>query len=256
LLEGLLDNPYLARSQTDSIKTLLAIIHNADGQHEQVIALLAPVVEAECRRLHKESFLQLALAYYRSDQDAEALAVLDRAGLQNATEDVPWQLTALELRCKLEGIEACATHTVRLASLPGNDAGFLESLNGVLSQLSGRAAAQPVLSSAVAAGTLDELGKARFIEPPEITHLERVTRQGPKYPWQAERAGVTGFVALELRVGPGGNVLSAEVVDSSPPGWFEEAAVEWALKAEFKPLLVDGEAVESLGRYTVMFKLK
>lgn len=49
-------------------------------------------------------------------------------------------------------------------------------------------------------------------------------RVSPRYPLEAERAGVTGYVVLRGLVERDGRVSRVDVIDSSPAGVFDEAA--------------------------------
>lgn len=80
-------------------------------------------------------------------------------------------------------------------------------------------------------------------------------RMPPTYPAEARRAGISGFVLLELTINPDGSVRSARVLDSKPKGLFEAAAVTAVQKWRFKPKMTDGKAVEYRGTNRVVFDL-
>lgn len=86
----------------------------------------------------------------------------------------------------------------------------------------------------------------------ELIPLVRLT---PQYPGQAARAGISGWVKLRITVNPDGSVGRARVIDSDPRGLFEQAAVLAARRGKFRPRVVEGEAVESEGEYTVNFRI-
>lgn len=77
----------------------------------------------------------------------------------------------------------------------------------------------------------------------------------PVYPADAKRAGVTGWVQVELVVAPDGAVRSVKVVDAQPRGVFEAAAAMSQQRCKFKPKMVDGKPVEQRGRRKVNFGL-
>jgi protein TonB len=77
----------------------------------------------------------------------------------------------------------------------------------------------------------------------------------PVYPSEARRAGITGWVQVELLVAPDGSVRSAKVVDSQPRGMFDAAAVLSQQKCRFKPKVVDGVPTEQRGRRKLNFGL-
>jgi protein TonB len=86
----------------------------------------------------------------------------------------------------------------------------------------------------------------------ELIPLVRLT---PQYPSQAARAGISGWVKLRITVNPDGSVGRAKVIDSDPRGLFEQSAVLAARRGKFRPRVVEGEAVESEGEYTVNFRI-
>lgn len=82
-----------------------------------------------------------------------------------------------------------------------------------------------------------------------------VVRATPEYPPRARAEGVTGQVTLKLLIGAGGEVLEAQVVDSSPRGVFEDAARAAALRWRFEPARYRGQAVKVWARQKVRFDL-
>ena len=77
----------------------------------------------------------------------------------------------------------------------------------------------------------------------------------PIYPSEARRAGITGWVQVELVVAPDGSVRTAKVIDAQPRGMFEAAAVLSQQKCRFKPKVVDGVPTEQRGRRKLNFGL-
>jgi len=75
------------------------------------------------------------------------------------------------------------------------------------------------------------------------------------YPSDARRAGLNGWVQVELVVGPDGSVRSARAVDAQPRGVFEAAAVMAAQRCKFKPKMEDGKPVEQRGKRKWNFTL-
>ncbi len=57
----------------------------------------------------------------------------------------------------------------------------------------------------------------------------------PVYPEIAHKAGVEGYVIVQMVVDENGDVLEAKVVVASPPGIFEEAAIAAVMQWKFKP---------------------
>lgn len=77
----------------------------------------------------------------------------------------------------------------------------------------------------------------------------------PTYPRRALRAGIGGFVKLQITVNPDGTVKSVRVLDAEPRGMFEGAATAAARRSKFKPRIVNGQPQESTGVKIYQFKL-
>jgi protein TonB len=86
----------------------------------------------------------------------------------------------------------------------------------------------------------------------DIIPLQRIP---PQYPRDAARAGITGWVQVEVTVNSDGTVRSAKVLDAKPKGLFEAAAMTAVYKWKFKPKIVDGQPVQQRGSQRIEFKL-
>lgn len=82
-----------------------------------------------------------------------------------------------------------------------------------------------------------------------------LVRLSPQYPGNAARDRISGEVRLEVTVNPDGTVKRARVLEARPRGYFEAAALSAARRGRFRPRIVAGEAVESVGTYTMQFQL-
>src|SRR5690606_35392167 len=102
-------------------------------------------------------------------------------------------------------------------------------------------------------GQLAAAGSA--VDGTRNAELVPLVRLAPQYPRQAARMGISGWVRLRVVVNPDGTVRDARAIDAEPRGLFEAAAVTAAMRGKFRPRIVDGEAVESEGEYTVRFSL-
>ena len=71
----------------------------------------------------------------------------------------------------------------------------------------------------------------------EGTEIEvtRVSNPAPEYPRRAIRLGVEGSVRLEFDVDTDGSVLDPYVVESSPAGVFDRAAIKAVRKFLYEP---------------------
>jgi protein TonB len=86
----------------------------------------------------------------------------------------------------------------------------------------------------------------------DLLPLQRIP---PQYPRDAARAGITGWVQLEVLVNADGSVRSAKVVDAKPRGMFEAAAVQAVMRWKFKPKIEEGKPVEQRGSQKIEFNL-
>lgn len=84
-----------------------------------------------------------------------------------------------------------------------------------------------------------------------------VKRENPAYPKGAWKRGIEGWVLLEYTVDENGNVASPRVVDSSPPGIFDSAALEALMGWKYAPAKVGATAVATPGvRVKLSFALE
>lgn len=82
-----------------------------------------------------------------------------------------------------------------------------------------------------------------------------LVRVPPAYPARAASRHIEGWVKVEFMVNASGTVSSPTVVSSSPPGIFDEAAVNNILKWKFKPKMVNGTPVAQRTVQTIKFTL-
>ncbi|OYY93413.1 MAG: hypothetical protein B7Y41_11650 [Hydrogenophilales bacterium 28-61-23] len=78
----------------------------------------------------------------------------------------------------------------------------------------------------------------------------------PVYPEDAQRRNLEGTLKLMLKIDDLGRVQSAEVVESTPPGVFDAAALAAFRAARFQPAIKDGRPVRYQAFMRVDFKLK
>ena len=69
----------------------------------------------------------------------------------------------------------------------------------------------------------------------------------PKYPGRALRQEIEGYVLLEFTVTQTGAVRDPVVIEASPPGIFERAAQQAALKFKYRPRVINGTPIEVSG---------
>jgi protein TonB len=61
-----------------------------------------------------------------------------------------------------------------------------------------------------------------------------VSKPPCRYPKRAEDAEREGFVRLTITIQPDGSVSDIEIVNASPPGWFEEASKQCVSRYRYK----------------------
>jgi len=83
-----------------------------------------------------------------------------------------------------------------------------------------------------------------------------IVKVAPVYPRRAQTRGIEGYVLLEFVVTKTGAVRDPVVIDASPPGIFDRAAMQAALKFKYKPKVVNGEPIDVAGvRNLITFEL-
>jgi protein TonB len=74
-----------------------------------------------------------------------------------------------------------------------------------------------------------------------------IVRVAAVYPRRALQRGIEGFVDVEFTVTKLGGVRDPKVIQSSPAGIFEQAAMDATLKYKYKARVVNGQAMEVSG---------
>lgn len=83
-----------------------------------------------------------------------------------------------------------------------------------------------------------------------------IVKVSPVYPRRALTRGIEGHVLLEFTVTKSGAVEDPVVIEADPPGIFDRAAKQAALKFKYKPKVVNGEPIEVAGvRNLITFEL-
>jgi len=83
-----------------------------------------------------------------------------------------------------------------------------------------------------------------------------IVKVAPVYPRRAQTRGIEGYVLLEFVVTKTGAVENPVVIEASPPGIFDRAAINAALKFKYKPKVVNGEPIDVAGvRNRITFEL-
>ena len=84
-----------------------------------------------------------------------------------------------------------------------------------------------------------------------------IVKVQPIYPRRAQSRGISGYVLLQFVVTATGTVRDPVVIEAKPPGIFDRAAINAALKFKYKPKVVNGEPIEVAGvRNLIKFELQ
>ena len=92
---------------------------------------------------------------------------------------------------------------------------------------------------------LEEL--ARKEEQGKLDKLQPLVRIEPRYPAQAARDGIEGFVIVEFDVSEMGAVENVVIVDSQPKRIFDREAKRAISKWKYRPVIEDGVPVRTAG---------
>lgn len=79
------------------------------------------------------------------------------------------------------------------------------------------------------------------------TDIVPLVRVQPVYPQAAAERHLEGWVRLEFTISVTGTVKDARVIDSDPPGVFDQAALRALKKWKYKPQVENGKATEARG---------
>lgn len=114
----------------------------------------------------------------------------------------------------------------------------------------GPATPSPLPSVPLGVDTTWYLARQVDVFPKHIGRIE------PLYPEEARRRNLEGSLKLMLKIDDLGRVQEAEVVEATPPGVFDEAALTAFRNARFKPAMRDGRPVRYRAYIRVDFKLE
>jgi TonB family protein len=158
------------------------------------------------------------------------------------------------------------------------NAGLAALASGLQAQLAARAraaldagnpsVAEPLLARAAELGPNNEVNdlSARLAQAkqsdknaapvPTSAQLVVTTPTRLEYPRAALHQGTEGWVSLSFTVDTTGKVTNIKVLDASPPGVFNDAAVRALSRTRYKPVLNNGTAVEVPARVRLVFKME
>ena len=94
-----------------------------------------------------------------------------------------------------------------------------------------------------------------FAAGAKIVPAIRISGPKPRYPRNAERRGIEGFVELEFTISASGSVEDVLVIRSEPEGVFEESATRALSRWRYQPRLVDDTPVSETKQIRMGFHL-
>jgi protein TonB len=103
---------------------------------------------------------------------------------------------------------------------------------------------------------LGDLGDVVMTEDAVDVPPRATQRVAPAYPPRARAKDVTGYVTLSLLVSADGAVRDVRVLESQPPGVFDNAAVQAVQGWGFQPAQYQGRDVAVRARQTLRFELE
>lgn len=74
-----------------------------------------------------------------------------------------------------------------------------------------------------------------------------LVRINPDYPPRAQNRGIEGWVLMQFTITAAGTVRDPKVINASPKGYFEEAALKAISRWRYNPKVQEGVAVERVG---------
>ncbi|QBQ53920.1 energy transducer TonB [Nitrosococcus wardiae] len=82
-----------------------------------------------------------------------------------------------------------------------------------------------------------------------------LSRGSFKYPRNAKKRGITGYVVLSLLIDEDGEVVQVKVLEASPSGIFDASAVTGIKQWQFEPAKYQGKKVKTWAKQKIKFDL-
>lgn len=78
----------------------------------------------------------------------------------------------------------------------------------------------------------------------------------PLYPYRAKRMNISGYIKVQFDVGSDGTVGAMEIIESVPPGVFDDAVLQVVQKWQFQPGEIMGDQVITRMVKKIVFNLE
>lgn len=101
-----------------------------------------------------------------------------------------------------------------------------------------------------------QAAKPETDDPVSLSTLKRTKYVAPKYPYAAERRGISGWVDVVFTVDIDGTVRDAAVRNADPTDVFDGAAISAVEDWEFEPIIENGVAIQKRAAVRMMFTVE
>jgi TonB family protein len=118
------------------------------------------------------------------------------------------------------------------------------------------AAVQSLASAPKTPAAASRSAQAAGVNPASLAaSLKRTRYQPPEFPQKALSQHLSGSVTVEYTVDTSGEPRDVRVVEATPPGVFDKAAVAAVKRWKYDPVLANGAPVEVPVRTSIRFEL-
>ncbi len=139
----------------------------------------------------------------------------------------------------------------RTARAPAPFKGLNSSLSGIDLGLPGIGGGIDDLNK----GLLGKTGNSVMTEDLVDVAPKPKSRGAFKYPTSAKKKGIKGYVVLSILIDEYGRVDEVQVLESSPAGVFDEAAIQGINSWRFEPAKYEGKKVKVWAKQKIRFDL-
>lgn len=114
---------------------------------------------------------------------------------------------------------------------------------------------QPVDTGEISKSVLGEIKDVVMTQESVDVKPIAVNKIAVKYPKRARARGITGYVVFNILISETGSIENLKILESNPPGVFDEAATEALKQWRFEPARYQGKAVKVWAKQRITFKL-
>ncbi len=156
---------------------------------------------------------------------------------------------------KVETVEKVVKKNIKTGAKLAPMPGFSSSFSGASFGLKFEGSSD-FLSAADEKKLIGETSKSLVMTEDSVDKPPRpLSRTAIEYPQKARAKGVTGFVLFNLLINESGVVEKAQILESSPPGTFDEAAESSIKSWRFEPASYKGSVVKVWAKQKISFNL-